>query len=201
MFYVAGKMKQKSYAIVEPIIAVLCIMVLMTIQTVYQTKMHGLQSLGVIIVIIIAGYSYFSGKKYQKQRSWSVKLQALILGACIMAVAVGINAVITGLPIIDHLYKTLPLNLIIYNCFLAPIAEESIYRQLLYGNWRLMNGKWIGRIITGMIFVLMHYPQTPSSWLYYILSTIALYVAYELSGNDIRISILLHLINNLTVII
>lgn len=194
-------MKQKYYAIVEPIIAVLCIMVLMTIQTVYQTKMHGLQSLGVIIVIMITVYSYYSGKKYQKQRSWSVKLQALILGACIMVVAIGINALITGLPITNHLYKTLPLNLIIYNCFLAPIAEESIYRQLLYGNWRLMNGRWIGRIITGMIFVVMHYPQTPSSWLYYILSTIALYVAYELSGNDIRISILLHLINNLTVII
>ena len=194
-------MKQKGYAIVDPMIAVLGIVVLMTVQTVYQTKMHMLQSIGVIIVIMIAVYSYYSGKKYQRQRSWSKKLQALMLGICIMAVAIGINAVITGLPITNHLYKTLPLNLIIYNCFLAPIAEESIYRQLLYGNWRLMNGRWIGRIITGMIFVLMHYPQTPSSWLYYILSTIALYVAYELSGNDIRISILLHLINNLTVII
>lgn len=194
-------MKQKGYAIVDPMIAVLGIVVLMTVQTVYQTKMHMLQSIGVIIVIMIAVYSYYSGKKYQRQRSWPKKLQALMLGICIMAVAIGINAVITGLPITNHLYKTLPLNLIIYNCFLAPIAEESIYRQLLYGNWQLMNGRWTGRIITGLIFVLMHYPQTPSLWLYYILSTIALYVAYELSGNDIRISILLHLINNLTVII
>ena len=71
-----------------------------------------LQSIGVIIVIMIAVYSYYSGKKYQRQRSWSKKLQALMLGICIMAVAIGINAVITGLPITNHLYKTLPLNLI-----------------------------------------------------------------------------------------
>lgn len=194
-------MKQRGHAIREPVIALIGIMILMTIQTIYQTNLNIWQIVGAIVVIMIAIYSYYSGKKYQRECSWKTKFKALILGACVMVTAVGINAIITGLPITNHLYKTISLNLIIYNCLLAPIAEESIYRQLLYGNWQTMTGKWYGRIITGMIFVLIHYPQTPSLWLYYILSTIALYIAYELSGNDIRISMVLHLINNLTVII
>lgn len=194
-------MKNHGHMIREPVIALIGIMILMTIQSIYQTTIIGWQIIGAVVVILIFGYSYYRGRPKIKAVAPKRKLIAFLMGLGIMIIAVGINALITGLPLINHLYKVLPLNLLIYNCILAPIAEESIYRQLLYGNWSSMVGTNRGRIITGIIFVIMHYPQSPSMVLYYILSTIALYVAYEISGNDIRISILLHLLNNLTVII
>lgn len=185
----------------EPAIALVGIMLLMTVQSIYQTQTFLLLVLGIVIISVIVAHGYLSSKRNRLDVDLNTKVKAFVMGAVILIIAVLINSKLTGLPIVTHLYKTLPLNILVYNCLLAPMGEEAVYRQMLYGNCPKVVGTWVGRIVTGFIFVLMHYPSTPTAWLYYSIAAVGIYVAYEKSGNDVRVSTALHLLTNLTVII
>jgi membrane protease YdiL (CAAX protease family) len=59
----------------------------------------------------------------------------------------------------------------------------------------------MGRLIVGFVFVFMHFPVGYASWLFYTLAACGLFIAYEVSGDNVKWSIGLHMFNNILVLL
>ena len=91
---------------------------------------------------------------------------------------------------------------IIYSTLLSPIIEEVIFRQVMYNSLITQDGnKWPARIITSLLFIVLHFPTTDIQWIYYTLCTIALQTVYEKSDNNLHVAIGYHVLYNLTTLL
>lgn len=80
----------------------------------------------------------------------------------------------------------------------APIFEELIFRKYLYKEFLSpLFGKWTALTLASLVFIFYHFPKEPWQVFYLTLSTIGLHATYELSDNDTRPVVVLHIINNL----
>ena len=91
--------------------------------------------------------------------------------------------------------------MLIYNCIIAPFVEETIYRQIFYHEWLAKINLWMGRLVVGFIFVLIHFPTNLATWAFYAVAACSLFITYEGTGNNLKWSIGLHMLNNTLVLI
>lgn len=150
--------------------------------------------IGIVVTYQILRYGMKRNKKVIQCVPKSQQWGAFLLGCSIIASGIVISALWTGINPILNAYRYIPLPHMFYVIFLAPIGEEVIYRQMLYTD--AFSNKWLGRIISGSLFVMIHAPMPLPSLVFYILATIGLFVAYEKSGNNLWVAIIVHGINN-----
>lgn len=160
----------------------------------YSTESILAYIIGIIIVRYIFKYGKIQNDKVRKSVPYTQHRNAFLLGGAIMAGAIILTAIWSGINPIMHAYRVTPLPKMFYIIILAPIGEEVIYRQLLYKD--AFAHKWVGRLVSGSLFIAIHTPTTFYSLAFYILATVALFVAYEKSGNNLWVAIALHIANN-----
>lgn len=160
----------------------------------YSTESVFAYLLGIAIVGSILVYGNIQNSKVRKSVPYTQHRKAFLLGGIILAGAIIITAIWSGINPVMHAYRYTPLPKMFYIVILAPIGEEVIYRQMLYKD--AFTHKWIGRFVSGSLFVAIHAPTTLYSLVFYISATIALFVAYEKSGNNLWVAIALHIANN-----
>lgn len=184
-----------NYHLRDPVIGILGIISLMTIQTIYsqQKVMYYLPS--VLCILFYIWYGYRSNQKTVQDKT--IRTQ-VIIGA------IGLSTILL-FGYIRYMFEppvnveTIPIIYLVYLCVIAPIMEEIVYRQILYRNWLYRYDKWVGRIIVGMLFVIIHLPNTFPAYLFYVGTTICLFFVYERSGYQLITVTVVHLINNLIV--
>jgi len=101
----------------------------------------------------------------------------------------------------DILLSDAAIPMIISVCILAPIAEEILFRKMLFGVCEKsfnMPG-WLTIIVSTLVFSFIHVSDIES--LKYIFQYIPLAavmcICYHMTGNNIYSSIILHAINNI----
>lgn len=146
------------------------------------------------IAVVIAFYGKRQNNKVKQKTTMKQKGMAFIYGCLIIACGVLLQYVLTGEPFIIHAYQITPSPQSFYVCLIAPVGEEVIYRQMLYSD--AFGNHAIGRIISGALFILIHFPTTIPTFLFYLIATIGLFVAYEKSGKNIMVSTAVHITNN-----
>lgn len=91
---------------------------------------------------------------------------------------------------------------IISTIAIAPIMEELIFRQTLYHDLlKPKMNKWIAYGIAVLLFTLFHIPKSPILFIQYLISSASLYLVYDKSNDDVRASILFHMLNNIIAIL
>lgn len=176
---------------------------LMAIQAWYSGTNMWLWFAGLILAALMIGYGIYLSQRSQQARPIKTKLLALIIGALVIAFATILHANLLHVAIFNHYYKQIPPAMLIYYGLLAPMIEEVIYRQVFYHEW-LKNAcpnPWAGRLIVGFVFVFMHFPVGYAGWLFYTLATCGLFITYEVSGDNVKWSIGLHMFNNILVLL
>lgn len=192
-------MKNILYRIREPVIGVVFFIIVNTVQYIYTGHNSVYQILGAFSIIIIGYYGLWSSYTHRKATTITRKVIAFGLGVGLIAIATLIYSGIEHQALFIHAYKQMPL-LALYSVLLAPVGEEIVYRQILYRNC-FSHHRMAGRIIIGLLFVLSHGPTTLTSFSFYVAATVGLFIAYEMSGDDVRVSIGVHMLNNLLVLL
>lgn len=100
-----------------------------------------------------------------------------------------------------HLADTMSMTRIFAVICVSPIIEEVIYRRTLYSNMLQRKGKAKALIISIVVFTLIHLPTSPLMALQYVLGSCALFSVYHYSNEDLRASVLFHIINNIIAIL
>lgn len=160
----------------------------------YSTESILAYALGILLVRYIFKYGKIKNDKVRKSVPYTQKRNAFLLGCAILIGAISLTAVWSGISPIMHAYRYTPVPQMFYIIVLAPIGEEVIYRQLLHKD--AFTHKWMGRLVSGSLFIAIHVPTTLSSLTFYTLATIGLFVAYEKSGNNLWVAIAVHILNN-----
>lgn len=150
--------------------------------------------IGILLSTYIIRYGNRQNNKVRKSVPHRQQWNAFLLGCLILACASVITAVWSGINPIMHAYQVTPFPYMFYIVILAPMGEEVIYRQLLYRD--AFTHKWAGRLISGGLFIAIHTPLTFPSLAFYIMATIALFIAYEKSGDNLWVAIAVHILNN-----
>ena len=135
-----------------------------------------------------------------KPKNWFIAITASVLIIILQILVIGF---ITGKNFeLSHLANKMPLSQIITVGFISPIIEEHIYRRTLYSNMLLKTqGKVKALLFSIIIFTLCHLPTSPLMALQYIFGSIALYLVYILSDEDIRASTIFHIVYNIIAIL
>jgi len=151
-------------------------------------------TVGILLTYQLLRYGNTQNKKVNQRVSHRQQWGAFLLGCFILLCAIIATTLWTGNSPILHAYRFTPIAHMIYIICLAPIGEEVIYRQMLYKD--AFAHKWIGRVVSGTLFIAIHTPTTLPSLTFYIIATIGLFVAYEKSGNNLWVAIAVHSLNN-----
>lgn len=184
----------------EPTIGILIFILVMTIQTLLTSDNSLNIGLALIMSISISIYGYHINSKTMLQTLMKTKIYACLIGGILIAIALLINIVMTNAELFQHIYKQYVWYQILNYVLISPILEELAYRQFLYG--RIVKTHYmLGKILVGLLFILPHNPQTISEWLFYSISTIGLFVTYDISGKDIRTTIAIHALYNTILLI
>ena len=187
---------------ISMVLSILLILILMTIQTIFSQQFMAGMIISVLISIGIAIWGY---KRNELIHDSHVKLRTklfnLLLGILGISIITVCYAGLSHHSIFTHLYMVAPIGFIIYTCVIAPILEEIIYRQTLYSEWLINRGSIVGAVLSGFMFVFIHLPGNVLSLMFYILSTTVIYIVYIRSGKDIRVTMLLHLMNNIIILL
>ena len=176
---------------------------LMVIQAWYSGTNMWLWFGGLILAALMIGYGIYLSCRDQQARPIKTKMLALLIGALVIALATILHANLLRVDIFNHCYKQISPTMMVYYCLLAPMIEEVIYRQIFYHEWlkNMGSSPWMGRLIVGFVFVFMHFPVGYASWLFYTLAACGLFIAYEVSGDNVKWSIGLHMFNNILVLL
>ena len=102
----------------------------------------------------------------------------------------------------SHEANKLSQGSIISTIAIAPLMEELIFRQTLYHDLlKPKMNKWIAFSIAVLLFTLFHIPKSPILFIQYLISSTSLYLVYDKSNDDVRASILFHMLNNIIAIL
>lgn len=102
----------------------------------------------------------------------------------------------------SHEANKLSQGAIISTIAIAPLMEELIFRQTLYHDLlKPKMNKWIAFSIAVLLFTLFHIPKSPILFIQYLISSTSLYLVYDKSNDDVRASILFHMLNNIIAIL
>lgn len=196
-------MKQILYYIRLPVTVVGFAALLMVIQAWYGGTNVWLWFSGLILAALMIGYGIYLSQRGQQARPVKTKILALLIGMLVIVLATILHANLLHVAIFNHYYKQLSPAMLVYYCLLVPMIEEVIYRQVFYHEWlkNVGSSPWVGRLIVGFVFVFMHFPVGYAGWLFYTLATCGLFITYEVSGNNVKWSIGLHMLNNILVLL
>lgn len=196
-------MKQILYYIRLPVTVVGFAALLMVIQAWYGGTNVWLWFSGLILAALMIGYGIYLSQRGQQARPVKTKILALLIGMLVIVLATILHANLLHVAIFNHYYKQLSPAMLVYYCLLVPMIEEVIYRQVFYHEWlkNVGSSSWVGRLIVGFVFVFMHFPVGYAGWLFYTLATCGLFITYEVSGNNVKWSIGLHMLNNILVLL
>ena len=93
----------------------------------------------------------------------------------------------------------------VYVGIVAPIVEELFFRQFLIGSLGKHAPTWMSLVVSSVLFGMFHiYSLVASEWINAISFTAAglgLGLVYVLSGRNVVLSSLLHIANNLPIVI
>ena len=93
----------------------------------------------------------------------------------------------------------------IYIGIVAPIVEELFFRQFLIGSLGKHAPTWMSLAVSSVLFGMFHvYSLVASEWINAVSFTAAglgLGLVYVLSGRNVVLSSLLHIANNLSIVI
>ena len=93
----------------------------------------------------------------------------------------------------------------IYIGIVAPIVEELFFRQFLIGSLGKHAPTWMSLVVSSVLFGMFHiYSLVASEWINAISFTatgLGLGLVYVLSGRNVVLSSLLHIANNLPIVI
>lgn len=84
---------------------------------------------------------------------------------------------------------------------MAPFVEELLFREYIYGRNYQQYGKRTMCIITIILFVVWHAPTRLDMILVYSVAGIMLQIVYMYSKNNVKYSIITHLLHNLIILI
>lgn len=182
----------------EPSLGILFFICLMTINDWYAGNNLVLKIIGFVIVVAIGYYGLHQNDKVRKKVLKFQLFDSLFFGYACLILATGLP-VLFGATTMTKLSTPYSISSLLYLAFLAPILEEVIFRQVLYRDWAYYLNKIIGQIIIGFVFIILHNPTNYYSWIFYVISTIGLYTAYTLSGDNLKVSILIHMTNNVII--
>lgn len=178
-----------------------CMAALMTVQGWYTGSSYGWQLAGFVFVVILSGTGLTISHQTAEPVPLKTKGLVFLFGVLLIAAAAIARACYLRVPLVAHDYRAFNISLLCYNVLLAPFAEETIYRQLFYHDWLAKVNPWLGRIVVGFIFILMHFPTNAATWFFYTVATCSLFIVYEQTGHDLKWPIGLHLLNNVLVLI
>lgn len=149
---------------------------------------------GVLAITLVIFYGLLISHVHQE--STSIKQKLIAFGIGLIMILLGI-AIMIGLKLtaFTHLWKN-SFNWVVFTTVVTPLMEETIFRQILYKEL-LSNIPKFGAVITIVLFAALHLPTTFATWLFYLNASTALFIAYHYSGDDIRVSSTLHILNNL----
>lgn len=98
--------------------------------------------------------------------------------------------------------ESMSMNQILMVVLFSPIMEEIIYRELLYGQALMPKlGKRPAMILVGTLFILTHGVTSIPMFIIYAIPTLLFYLIYDLTGYNLRIVIVIHIMNNYMAII
>lgn len=97
--------------------------------------------------------------------------------------------------------RFIPLMFIV-TCFVAPVVEELVFRKCIFN---LCVGKkaWIPIILSSVVFSLIHVLSTPIGaiwivlYIQYFICALMLGCIYKYSGENIYVSMFVHILNNI----
>lgn len=92
---------------------------------------------------------------------------------------------------------TLPTTRVIRTIIFAPIFEELLFRQYLYKWLSSKIDKIEAYLILLIIFVLGHNPHNAIEAIQYSLGASLFFYIYDKGKQDVRLSIIVHMINNI----
>lgn len=68
----------------------------------------------------------------------------------------GIKPVPTNLPLMEQALAQWPLFLVVFAVLIAPAYEELLFRRVLFGRFLAAGRPWLGIVLSGMAFALLH---------------------------------------------
>ncbi|WP_234884966.1 CPBP family intramembrane glutamic endopeptidase, partial [Xanthomonas perforans] len=74
----------------------------------------------------------------------------------VAASALGIKPVPTNLPLMEDALQQWPLALTLFAVVIAPAYEELLFRRVLFGRLLAAGRPWLGIVLSGAIFALVH---------------------------------------------
>lgn len=179
--------------------------------TSFTSMLYSIMGVGVAFMALLALTDVEYGIEYQYQSSvetimkkprqnW---LNAFLVGFFGLGLNILLTWMITGDTFqFSHEASKLSQGAIISTIAIAPIMEELIFRQTLYHNLlKPKMNKWVAFSIAVLVFTLFHIPKTPLLFTQYLISSTSLYLVYDQSKDDVRTSILFHMLNNIIAIL
>lgn len=165
---------------------------LMFLYDAYATKAWPIIIIGTSLVL----FGVWHYRTQMTKMNGRVFFRAVLLGIILSIVAIVIVYQLSNRPIVMGLYQKLDALTIARLLILSPIAEELVYRQFLYGNWLSSLSPWPARMLSVLAFAIMHVPQNPMMWGFYLFGGTVLLGTYELSGKNMFASSIVHITNN-----
>lgn len=150
--------------------------------------------IGLILIVVLAYYGAQKNNNVRVNVPHKQMWTAFLWGGLCITLGTLIMIIWESDTVFSQLYLNVSLAHLIYIIIIAPIGEEMIYRQLLYKD--AFTHIWVGRIVSGVLFIAIHTPNTLPTLLFYTLATIGLSITYENSGNNIWTAIGVHIVNN-----
>lgn len=117
-----------------------------------------------------------------------------VLGLFTSILECGLNAIgLSASSALDNLedLNELTISMIIYSCIVGPIVEEFIYRGAVLRSLE-KHGKWFAITISGILFGLMH----GNFYQMFAATGIGIILGYLATEYSIKLTILLHILNN-----
>lgn len=159
--------------------------------------------MGMILIIVLGIFGIVSSNKHRVE-SVPTKRNMIAIGAGVGLIALGmVLAGLTGARAFVATNESINWIMLGYVVIGAPIIEEVIFRQTLYGNYNKATlgiptpTNIIVLVVLALLFILLHLPSTLPAFLYYACSAIGLSTAYVYSGNNVYVSLIVHMLNNL----
>lgn len=179
--------------------------------TAFTSMFYSVMGVGIAFIALIAltdieygiDYQYHSSVETIIKKPRQNWLNAFLVGFFGLSFNILLTWMITGNAFqFSHEASKLSQGAIISTIAIAPIMEELIFRQTLYHDLlKPKMNKWVAFSIAILVFTLFHIPKTPLLFLQYLISSTSLYFVYDQSKNDVRASILFHMLNNIIAIL
>lgn len=174
---------------------------------------------GTLVGVALAGAAGWSFKEWREALrrlgfrglSWSHLKLAVLVVLAYLAFAITAAALLDGLfgyrPEQEELSETLDLDLTpvtvaalyLSACVMAPLTEETFFRGFVFGGIRARWGFWLGAIVSGLIFGVVHAGTGPAAIPFLAVLGGCFAYAYERSGS-LWPAVLAHALNNLLAI-